>query len=155
MKLIIIFLSLLFPAAIEVALDRDGDHHPNNDWKLRGMLCMIVGLTLCIIYSEHQFDLFTIDFLRYTLMSGLVFTAVFPYWINWVHLKRKITVYTYKKAFIPYALLTKKEVIHHVMNHLSDTAWPDKIWIWRLIGPYGRLIFNILLLGLTIFIYTL
>lgn len=151
MKLIVILTILLIPTEFEVIRDRKGDIHPNSDWKIRALLCATVGMivTLAFTFQETYIDFIRVSVV-YTISSGLLFASVFPYWVNFVHLKNGVTTYNVHGKGMPYSLLTKWEVAKHVLQHLSQTAWPDKTWWWRWIGVGGRFVVNFILLVIAI-----
>lgn len=147
--MIISLLSLLFPSAFEVRRDRNGDAHPNSDWKLRGLLCVITGALVAFIHDGN----FIINTIRYTATSICFFASVFPYWINYIHLKNKVTTYCHDHIYIQFEKLTRKEIIYHVSNHLSLTAWPDRVVWWRQLGGRVRSIINCIILITGLIIY--
>lgn len=51
-------LILSAPTAFEVIRDRHGDAHPNSDWKLRTILCIISGgvFTLVMLPDDTTFE---------------------------------------------------------------------------------------------------
>lgn len=154
MKVLIIFIGLLFPTWFEKRRDRNGDAHPNNDWKFRGLLCILAGATLALVYESRPFDFwqFLFDFNRFTIASILFFSSIFPYWINYTHLKNGVTTFAGipKHHIYSYRLLTRTEVFFHVVNHLSKKAWPDKESWWMALGWKGRAFVNgsLLLIGI-------
>lgn len=150
MKIFIAFLFLIFPTWFEGYRDRNGDAHPNNDWKLRGIICLISGIVATIILPKSEWMI--LDFLRYSTSSILLFTSVFPYWINFIHLKNGVTRYNGipKTHIYNFKNLNSNEVLDHVVKHLSDTAWPDKEKWYRAFGWGGRLIAYLLILCVAI-----
>lgn len=158
-KIFISTITLLFPMPTEGYRDRKGDAHPNSDWITRGIFCCISGLLVSFLWNQRT-DLIIMDAIRFSFVSSLLFAALFPYYINWVHLKNKVTSYkTYRinngKSWVytyPYGTLTKKEIFDHVVGHLSDTAWPDKTWWWRRLGWKGRMIINSIILCIAIWL---
>lgn len=147
MKFIIIFLAALTPTWFEGIRDRKGDSHPNSDWKLRGLLCFITAALSAFFFRDN----FWIDTIKYTVSSALLFAALFPYYINWIHLKNGVTTYKVVKTwddgrvvpmYYKYNLLERKEIFDHIVNHMSDKAWPDKLVWWRQIGWKWRMVIN-------------
>jgi len=141
-KIILSLFFLKLPTWFEVYRDRKGDAHPNSDWKLRGITCLLVGATASIIINHLTWG----SFACYTIASVCFFTGIFPYWINYVHLRNGVTHLKYKSnthTLIPFSLATKKEVFDHVVNHLSTKAWPDKEPFWINLGWKNRLYINI------------
>lgn len=127
--------------------DRHGDAHPNSDWKMRGLLCLIAGLMSALIDPRLTY---LIDVARHTSISALLFSALFPYWINYIHLKNKVTAY-----IIPFGLMTRQEKFDHIVNHMSDTAWPDRDPSWRSLGWKRRMAINATLLCLALILFLL
>jgi len=150
MRIIVSFILLLLPTWLEVYKDRNGDVHPNHDWIFRGVLCLIVGFLLGLVSTTNHH--FLLPCIKYTISSALLFAGIFPYWINFVQLKNGITTYAKvpKLHLYGYRLLSKSEVLDHVLNHLSDSAWPDKTKWWRSIGWLGRLIVNMILITIAV-----
>lgn len=147
MKLLVSILLLIIPTWYEVFRDRHGDAHPNSDWKLRGFMCLVCGALVGMIHGDLVFGT-----IKYTLSAIFLFAALFPYWINFVHLKNGVTSY-----MIParYDLLNVDEILEHVKNHLSKTAWPDKTWWWIKLGANGRFIVYLVFFILAIITYVL
>lgn len=140
------------------------------------MFCIIAG-----VFSAFTLELsdYWIDVIRYTSIATIWFGVVFPYWINYVHLRNGITSFIRKrpskpgevtlssaspvmaygvfliKEAIPFGLLTDEEKFDHIVNHMSDTAWPDKIVWWRQLGWKGRAIVNAIALCISIVIWIL
>ena len=155
MKILIAFLILLFPTWFEVYRDQDGDVHPNYDWKFRGLLCILSGVLVAIIMHKNSDWLAeSLVILKYILSSILIFTSVFPYWINFVHLKNGVTTFEGipKSHRYDFKYLNHYEVIDHVLKHLSNTAWPDKEKWYRDFGWGGRLIVYVLILCVSIYL---
>jgi hypothetical protein len=91
---------------------------------------------------------------KYSIVSASLYASIFPYWINYVHLKNRITgIQRYLRVYVTYPHSKRKEIFMHVVSHLSNFAWPDKTWWWRKLGWKGRLIVNAIILigGLTLF----
>lgn len=153
MRTIAILIILLCPTWIETRKDRKGNKHPNHDWVYTLIFCIVTG---CLVsFSIHQLD---IEFMvRYSVASGFLFWAVFSYWNNLVELKNGTTTYAKipKLHIYSYRLLTWKEVLDHVVNHLSGTAWPDKTKWWRAIGWFGRLVVYLVFLTVAILLVVL
>lgn len=154
---------LLAPTIFEIIRDRHGDAHPNSDWKFRANLCIGAGLFVALIHNEPIYWPYLISLIRYSFIAGLLFAAIFPYWINWVHLKNGVTEVRVKipsvggklivDGFAEYFECSKKEVFMHVVSHLSKSAWPDKTWWWRAIGWQGRLLVNVIILSAALYLY--
>lgn len=140
---------LLIPTFREAWRDRRGDAHPNDDWKSRSLACIIAGL-LCTISSANKDYPFAIQFIRFTGLSVGVFIATFNYLVNYIHLRYRVTRVVLRGNPIEYEMAHWTEVVHHVLDHLSDRAWPDKEPWWRKITWRGRLVVNVL--GLVVFI---
>lgn len=153
MKIIFCLMLALFPSYAEMYRDRLGDAHPNDDWKMRGVFCLLSGAISAKLFPLDQ--PYLLDLLRYTFLSVCIFSAVFPYWINYVHLKNGVTWYIYQNRAVPFNLLNSNEIFKHITGHLSRTAWPDKTYWWRQLGWKKRLIINciIIVVGiLTLFV---
>lgn len=166
---------LLAPTIFEIIRDRHGDAHPNSDWKLRTTFCIISGgvFTLVMLPSDTTLNHALLNFIRFIVVSGCLFTGIFNYWINYVHLKNGVTEAKVKiknslfnspmtgtskplmfiDGVADYFECSKKEVLIHVLSHLSDSAWPDKTWWWRAIGWQGRLIVNTVILIGGLYLY--
>ena len=145
----LLFLLNITPLYWEIKNDTNGDEHPNYDWERRMFLCSLVGVISAI--SIHWFSPwweFLLFAVKYSVCCAGIFSAIFPYWVNYVHLKKGIVVISKDvstkayKGIIRYHFesLTKKEIFIHVVSHLSDSAIPDKWKFWRKIGWVGRLI---------------
>lgn len=146
LTLCLIIAVLLIPTMVEVTRDRKGDSHPNADWKFRALLCACAGIIVSITFNKPtNYVTFISSSTVYAIASGLLFSSLFPYWINFVHLKNGVTRYLHKGIYVPYNWMLKKEVIKHVLQHLSDTAWPDKTEWWRKAGAGGRLVIYVIL----------
>ena len=79
-------LVLCVPLFWELWDDRNGDYHGkhNNDWLLRGMLMLVASAGLWLVNPHH-------NFIQYFILSFAIFTALFPYLVNIVHLSRGVT----------------------------------------------------------------
>ena len=155
MKIIISLIILLFPTWFEVYRDRNGDIHPNYDWKFRGLTCIIAGFLAP--YGVHDYtgwESYVLTSIKYTTISIMLFTSIFPYWINFVHLKNNVTRFAgvTKSHRYDFKFLTYSEILKHVLTHLSDTAWPDKEQWYRSLRWIGRLIIYGLILCVSIYL---
>lgn len=156
---IIGLLILFFPTALKVWRDRNGVKHPDNWFVLFIALMAAMGILVLLIKPVDNL----LGLGKYSIVSWCLYASIFPYWINYVHLKNGVTDARvlvdlgYKKVYgmSEYFECSKKEVFLHVVSHLSRTAWPDKTWWWRALGWNGRLIVNALILigGLILFFY--
>lgn len=168
MKILFVILLLILPAWMEVYRDRKGDSHPNNDWQLRTFFCLISGVFSALLLPLSTY---LIDLARYVAISGLWFSVIFPYWINYVHLKNGVTSYhkllekrytgmgiefiSRRTGGLQWSTMTSEEKFDHIVNHMSDTAWPDRIVWWRQLGWKCRAIVNAVLLCISIIIWAL
>lgn len=104
--------------------DRNGDVHPNNDLQL---LC-VIGIVASSIVGLIRGDNFINDFLKGAFLSFCMFVSLFPYLVNIVHYTRKVT---YNRKW---------------WDHLSKTAWPDRLPVWRNLHWSIRMLFYTLVL---------
>lgn len=162
MKLLIIFISSLFPTWNEAYRDRHGDAHPNSDWKVRGVQCLITGLLSALILVNQDFRMaitswqFYINWVKFTISSALTFAALFPYYINFIHLKNGVTTYSHPNGkYYMFGFLSRKEKFDHIVNHLSKSAWPDKTVWWRRLGWKWRMVISAVFLISAILIIVL
>lgn len=170
MKIILSIFGLLilfFPTALKVWRDRNGVKHPDPTFILLVCLMMACGNFVWVIMNwdgwTHDYIQWIIQASRYVIVSAAFYASIFPYLVNYVHLKNGVTEarIKIKSLVVPtyvvaeYLECTKKEVFIHIVSHLSKTAWPDKTWWWRALGWNGRLIVNALILigGLILFFY--
>lgn len=112
--------------------DRNGDVHPNHDLVTISLLDVLAAVAVALINRK---TFFWLDFLRALVLGWAMYVALFPYLVNW--------------------MLYKRGVIHDKrwFDHLSTTAWPDRLKIWRETPWYGRMFFCLIILGIGIGIY--
>jgi hypothetical protein len=125
-------LMLCAPLFAELYDDRDGDEHPNQDWIWRGVLMIIFAALAAFMYIElyrGPADYFKKFGQNFVLSFG-IFSLFFPYLINIAHNKKRW------------------------WDSLSKTAWPDKVYLWRMTPWYGRLFILLVLFGVCVIIYT-
>lgn len=158
--ILLLILNSLWPAPLrwEIKNDAYGEHkkHPNYDWERRTVLCALTGVlaSCALTWIEHHDWQWTLwNAVKYSLCSAAIFIAVFPYAINYIHLKNHVTRAKTTKGYLEYQFLTRKEIIHHVLTHLSDSAVPDKYEWYRRLGPIGRLIAYDLLLIASVWLW--
>jgi len=101
-------LLFLIPTFMAVLMDKDGDKHPNYDLIVIGYFMLYHSFVTCFVIHKYQYDLF----IPATLHQIGLFIFVFPYLVNYVHFKRKVT--SDPKWW----------------DHLSKSAVPDKWPIW-------------------------
>lgn len=154
-------LVLFFPTALKVWRDRNGVKHPDPTFLF--LIALMIGMG----WVKWAMDVWgtcpcpdhlkqILLWVKYSIVSWCLYTAIFPYWINYVHLKNGVTEARVKIMSVGSKLLvdgvaeylecTRKEVFLHVVSHLSKSAWPDKTWWWRALGWRGRMIVNTLIL---------
>lgn len=144
-------LILFFPTALKVWRDRNGVKHPDNTFPYFILLMALCGMGVAIIdvikigpeiYPNHRWLM-----AKYSFVSWCLYASIFPYCINWVHLKNGVVqVGAWRMSFYHISYSSKKEIFLHIVCHLSKTAWPDKTWWWRGLGWKGRLVVNALIL---------
>lgn len=134
MEIVIQVLLFICPAlAIESYHDTVfREIHPNGDWRFRATVLFVSVLFTFIIFKipmtfEKLFSAILVS------ISG--FALVFPYLINYIHYKCKITSNA------------------NWWSHLSKTAWPDRVPIWNKIGWGGRLTVYLIIFLLTLWYY--
>lgn len=169
-------LILFAPTALKVCRDRNGVKHPDR-WGFILLCCHIIvstGLLVAIrnfigvhVYFNPVMESYLISAViqvtTYYVTSAAIYASIFPYWINWVHLKNGVTearvniIVSNSPMFIrgvaDYFECSKKDVLMHVLSHLSNSAWPDKTWWWRAIGWQGRLLVNVIILSAALYLY--
>jgi len=104
-ELICILLAIA-PTAHKLYHDREGVRHPDYE----GIITVIV-LTILASYAGSKIA--HRDFIRVFVLSGSFFIAFFPYLIN---------------------IVEARDIPNHKVkwyDHLSNTAWPDKLAVWR------------------------
>jgi len=154
MKTFMTIVILILPTLFEVYRDKYGDVHPNYDWRIRGITCFIVACIISFLMYDTNYIL---NLIRFTTAATFLFAALFPYWINYIHLKNNVTTY----AGIPkshrygFRYLTMPEILNHVVKHLSDRAWPDKEKWWRSFGWGGRAIVYLVFLFVGVWLIVL
>ncbi len=119
---------LCLPLLWELWDDRNGEKHPNNDWALRALF-MVLGSGLASLFSHKH------NMIQNLLLSLGIFVFFFPYLMNIVHLKRKVT--TDKKWW----------------DHLSKDAWPDNQDWWNGIPWFARLVLVGIVFAATLMVY--
>lgn len=142
-------LILFFPTALKVWRDRNGVKHPDNTFPYFILLMALCGMGVAIIdvikigpeiYPNHRWLM-----AKYSFVSWCLYTSIFNYWINYVHIKNDVVEPAVNIAR-NYSDLSKRGIFMHVVSHLSKSAWPDKTWWWRALGWKGRLVVNALIL---------
>lgn len=126
---ILCILLLSSPMLVELYNDRNGDHHPNNDWMLRGLLMLVSALIVFFIHPHK-------NFLQGLLLSFGIFLLFFPYLINIVHYQRKVIIDS------------------RWWDHLSSTAIPDKWYWWSNTPWYGRFFIMAAIFAACVMLYT-
>jgi hypothetical protein len=149
-------LILFSPTALKVDRDRNGVKHPDPAFIV--FIGIMIGagfIAWCVKYWPVAGSSFTLALLliaKYSIVSASFYASIFPYWINYVHLKNGVT---YRRLYydVDRKHRYRETIFKHVASHLSDFAWPDKTWWWRALGWRGRMIVNALILigGLTLF----
>ena len=117
---------LLTPLFWEVHDDRNGDTHPS-----KSDIWHRIGLSLLSCFFVWMVGVHT--YTEALVMSFGLFTSIFPYVVN-------------------YAQRDTTEDPRW-WSHLSKTAWPDRVPVWRKIGWRGRLFVNLCILLTSIIIY--
>lgn len=123
----LLILVLSIPTAFALWDDRKGDKHPNNDLLMIGLL-MFVTSSICVI-ADPLTGVRWVDFLRCIVLSGAIYVSVFPYAANYMFIKRGI--------------ISKRAKWY---DHLSKTAWPDRLEFWQATPWYGRMFFALVIL---------
>lgn len=132
MKEFVAVLLLCLPLFAELYEDRKGDKHPNNDWIYRGVIMILISTITAFMHIEQYngpADYFKKFGQNFVLSFG-IFSLFFPYLINLAHNKKRW------------------------WDSLSKTAWPDKVYLWRMTPWYGRLFILLVLFGVCLIIYT-
>lgn len=122
---------LCLPTLYAVWEDRNGDVHPNNDL----VIITLIGLVAASCVGLMRGNSFWNDNFKGAFLSFCIFVSIFPYLMNIVHLKRGVT---YNKVW---------------WNHLSKTAWPDRLPTWRNLHWTLRMLFYALVLFTGIITY--
>lgn len=132
---IVIQVLLFICPALGIESYNDTKHsetHPNSDWWFRGIVLFVSVLFTLIIFKIP----FTFEKLFSAILVSISgFALVFPYLINYIHYKCKITSNA------------------NWWSHLSKTAWPDRVPIWNKIGWIGRLTVYLIIFLLTLWYY--
>ena len=144
--ILFLIIIILWPSPLrwEIKNDAYGERkkHPNYDWQRRTVLCILAGLAnavfLNIIY-EYGWWWVIWNAVRYSVCTAGIFIAIFPYAINYVQLKNHVTRANTSSGYLEYQFLQIREIITHILTHLSDTAIPDKYDWYRKLGPALRL----------------
>lgn len=161
-------LIILFaPTALKVWRDRNGVKHP--DPTFITFIGLMIGSGLVVLFmnlwGRCPCDVIPVFLLwgKYSIVSASFYASTFPSWINLVHLKNGVTMARVNRSdwgnvmvyrtYRGYSEIDRKELLMHIVSHLSKTAWPDKIWWWRAIGWKGRLIVNSLILIGGLYLY--
>lgn len=122
-----VFCVLILCTATGWALydDRNGDKHPNRDLWTVFILSLVTSAIVAVLdqRAAHWFDV-----IRSIVLSGAIYVSVFPFAVNYMLWKRGI-------------LNTRTW-----WNHLSPTAWPDRLPVWRQTPWYGRALFAAIIL---------
>lgn len=120
------------PAVWALYDDRNGDKHPNRDL-VKVTIITFVAAPFVALIDPHT--TFLLDTIRALVLAGGIYVAVFPYAVNFMLWKRGI-------------LNTSTW-----WDHLSATAWPDRLGIWQQTPWYGRVLFAIIVLIAAAIIY--
>jgi hypothetical protein len=130
--LIFCILILFIPTAWALWDDRNGDKHPNKDLLGVGLLCIV---TSSIVTAINPLTNWWFDLIRSLALSGAIYTSIFPYAVNYMLFNRGII--NAKKWY----------------DHLSKTAWPDRLPLWAGSPWYVRafVYFVILFIGAQIY----
>ena len=126
-ELICILLAIA-PTAHKLYHDREGRSHPD----LEGSLFVLL---LIVLESYAGAKIAHRDFIRVFVLSGSFFVAFFPYLIN---------------------IVEARGIPNHKVkwyDHLSNTAWPDKLAVWRNLHWSVRMIIVGLLFVVAILFY--
>lgn len=162
--ILLLILTLLFfspiPLLWELKDDAPGDIHGkgNKDMIYRSILCFISGglTTLVISFKAGPEINVWMNIIRYTLCTAGIFTALFSYVVNYIHLKRGITAYRVTPdaiKSIPFRLMKDREVFDHVVNYMNEKSWPDRWKLWRKIGWIGRGIVHLIIISISIILW--
>lgn len=108
-------LSLSFPTLYQSWDSRKGDRHPNNDWKL-WIISIIVIAGIVDFFNQR------INYIQAVVMAGGIAILLFPYLTN---------------------ILQMRYIRNHKIkwwDHMSATAWPDRVQQWRELNWMIRLL---------------
>lgn len=111
-------LILTTPTMYAVWEDRHGDKHPNHD--LWYVVALMLLTSLCISAFNPKIGVIK-DVLRGVSLSAGIYIFLFPYLVNIVLYRNKV--------------ISDKRW----WDHLSTTAWPDRLPMWSGTPWYGRM----------------
>jgi hypothetical protein len=120
MKLLEILLLIIPPLAWKLWKDRNGTKHPNHDliYVALRMTIAVFIIRVCHFKIDTFIDSLTLASKCYAV-SITGFGLLFPYAFNFMW---------YQKYFSRYTILAPDRW-YYVLNHLSETAIPDKYFL--------------------------
>lgn len=126
-NLLSIILLVLPSVSLKLYRDRNGVKHPDPEGVAWVLTCWMLGfIAVAFIQYPHE-SMPHVLLLKCLAVSftghGLLFTYLFN--ILWAYKTNPSAPFRIKQFY--------------VLNHLSDSAIPDKWQWWRSLGPYGRL----------------
>ncbi len=141
------------PTGIKLIKDRNGIQHPDpgEAWFV-ALICVASGGIACILNDSLSLW----GWFRATSVSCGSFWLLFPYLFNWYWWHKTIKPYNTPHKIGNYTLYySTYKLWWYVVDHLSDTAIPDKWPVWRKIGWFGRLLVYLIIFTITVIIYEL
>lgn len=129
---IFVFLLMCLPTAWALYDDRNGDKHPNRDlWKIFYLSVVVTGVSAFINRVAPPY----LDVMRYFILTWALYVVVFPYAVNYMLWRRGIIN------------------VAKWWNHLSATAWPDRLTQWSGLPWQIRVIMLLMFLSAALAFY--
>ena len=135
-KLIEILILIVPAVSWKLWKDRNGTVHPNRE-PITVFIIMNVCVLVCAFHLPYSgFYSLMIALLKAFSVSITGSALIFPYLFNW-HWWNKNSMSSWRVNQHWGIIRAKRE---YILEHLSDTAIPDRWKLWRSLGWFGRLL---------------
>lgn len=131
-NLLCIILLVLPSVSLKLYRDRNGRRHPDPEGVAWVLTCWMLGfIAVALIQYPHE-SMPHVLLLKCLAVSFTGHGAIFNYAFNALWINKASHSGFDRQQWFEYR-------VHYVLNHLSDSAVPDRWQWWRSLGPYGRL----------------